>query len=185
MAAFASVDQLRSFIGDSGFDSARAQLILDAVSDAIRDTLGWTVTEEADRVLTLDGDGDKHLFLPSLRLTAVSSVVEDGKALTLNIDYVWRENGTLTRVAGDPCSPTPWTCRPRAVTVTFTHGYPEAIVPGVFRAVTLDHAAPFTSNPGGALKSETIGQVSLTYADVRAQTKAGDDSRLDRYRIIW
>lgn len=182
MAAFASVDELRSFIGDQALDSARAQLILDGVSDAIRDELGWNVLEETT-TLTVDGEGRTHLFLPTLRLTAVISVMEDGVALVDSTDFTWRGNGTLTRVSGDPCSLSRWTCRPRGVVVTITHGYPVA--PGVFKAVTLDHASVFANNPGGALKSETIGQVSLTYADVRSQTSAGKDARLDHYRITW
>lgn len=181
MSPFATAEELRLFVGNPSLDSARAQLILDGVSDAIRGELGWSVTEETDVELTLDGRGSRRVFLPTLRLTAVSSVTEEGAALVDGQDFVWSGNGTLTRIDGDMRRPARWSLLPRSVVVVFSHGYPAAEIPGVFRTVTLEHAAKFAPT-GQAVRSERVGVVQLTYADVMAATTAGSDPRLAQYR---
>lgn len=181
MAAFATVPDLQTWLDDTAVDTAQAQMLLDAVGDEIREALGWSVTEEADVTVTLDGSGDTKLLLPTLHLTAVASVTENGVALTAE-DYLLYEHGYLTRVSGH--CPINWTRRLQGVTAVFTHGYPDGQVPSVFQTVTLETAARMLENPGGALKSKTVGRVSLSYADAKAASTAGSDSRLDRYRLV-
>lgn len=182
MAAFATVSDLQASLGLAAIDNAQAQLVLDGISDEIRATLGWSVTEETGQVLTLDGTGDTDLFVPTLWLTAVTSVVEDGVTLASGTDYLRYNNGTLRRVASG--SPVNWTCKPLAVSVTYAHGYPAEQLPGVFKTVTLEYAGRVWHNPAGALKAKTVGRVSVTYADARAAAAgAGEDPRLARYRL--
>lgn len=179
MAAFATEGDLQTWLDDTVVDTAQAQMLLEAVSDEIRDSVGWSVTEEVV-TLTLDGPGDEKLLLPTLHLTAVTSVTEDSVALTAE-DYLLYERGYLTRMSGH--WPVKWTCRLQGVTVVFTHGYPDGQVPGVFQTVTLETVARMLDNPGGSLKSKTVGRVAVSYADAKAASKAGADSRLDYYRL--
>lgn len=182
MAAFATSGDLAAFLDDDGLNLATAELILTAVSDEIRDALGWSVTQETGVAATLDGPGHEDLLLPTLHLTAVTSVVEDGRTLALPADYLWYARGKLTRMSGG--EPIPWTSKRQGVVAIFTHGYPDGSVPGVFRTVTLEKAGQLVDNPGGLLKSKTVGRVAVTYADVRAAAAGvGDDPRLDYYRL--
>lgn len=181
MAAFATPDDLQAYLDEAGLDATRAQLILDVVSDEIRDALGWSVTEEPGVTVTLDGSGDDTLLLPTLHLTAVASVSENGTALAADDDYLVYAEGHLRRVSGG--FPVDWTDRLQGVTVTFTHGYPDGSVPGVFKTVTLETVGRMWDNPAGALKSRTVGRVALSYADVKATVPPIEDSRLDHYRL--
>lgn len=181
MAAFATSGDLAAFLEDDGLNLASAELILTAVSDEIRDALGWSVTQETGVVAMLDGPGDEELLLPTLHLTAVTSVVENGVTLTA-ADYLVYRRGALARVANGEAIL--WTSKRQGVTVIFTHGYPDGSVPGVFKTVTLETAGRLVSNPGGTLKSRTVGRVAVTYADVRAAAAGvGEDPRLDFYRL--
>lgn len=180
MAAFADVDELRTLLDEPDLDEDRAQMLLDAISDQIRDELGWSVTAEAGVKVTVDGSGDEKLLLPTMHLTSVSSVVEDGSPLS-GEDYLVYRAGYLTRaVSGFAID---WTRRLQGVAVTFDHGYPEGSLPAVFRMVALEAVARMWDNPAGSLKSRTVGRVAVTYADMRAAVGAVDDPRLDTYRL--
>lgn len=92
----------------------------DAACRAVRDYCGWHVAPSVSHTLTLDGPGGTLLVLPSLRVTDVAEVTNDGTALT---DPEWSEAG-MVRTGR-------WTQRFRGVTVTLTHGYdkcPEDIL---------------------------------------------------------
>lgn len=177
---FATVDELRSYTDTPDLDADRAQLILTAISDEIRDVLGWPVTAQTGVTRVLDGSGDVRLLLPTRWLTGVSQVIENGVALTA-ADYLPHPHGYLIRLHRQHHHR--WTCREQAVAVTYDHGYPPGEVPGVFKTVTLETAGRLLANPGGALKSATSGRESLTYADIRAQVPAVDDARLTVYQI--
>lgn len=180
MAAFASPDDLE--ILSPGIDSALAQLLLDLVSDEIRAELGWSVSAETDQVLVTNGAKESpYLFAPTLRLTAVSSVVEDGDTLTADTDYVWETNGTLTRVQSG--YPIPWCNKPLSVAITYDHGYAADVLPGVFRAAACKAAAGLADNPSGVLKSKTVGQISWTYADGSQAPPPSEDPRFSRYLL--
>lgn len=180
MAAFATVENLGDYLGDPGLDTGQAQIILDAVSDEIRDTLGWAVTQETGVTATLDGPGDEKLLLPTLHLTAVSSVVEDDKTLTAE-DYLLYERGYLRRVVNG--FGIDWTDRLQGVTVVFDHGYASDSLPGVFKMVTMEYAAKVCGNPAAIPHTRTVGRVSVSYTDIRSMLPPIDDARLDYYRL--
>lgn len=180
MLPFATVDDLQTFLGDGGLDGARAALILESVSGEIRNQVGWSVTEETGVEVVLDGSGIDELLLPTLHLTAVTSVTENGATLG-TADFLVYGRGSLRRVVGG-CA-VAWTSRPKAVAVVFDHGYPVGSVPAVFKSVTLEAAGRMTDNPGAALKSKTVGRVAITYADVKTAVSAAADGRLDFYRL--
>lgn len=180
MTAFASPDDLE--ILSPGIDSALAQLLLDLVSDEIRAELGWSVSAETDQVLVTNGAKESpYLFVPTLRLTEVTDVTEDGIALVADTDYVWDTNGTVTRVRSG--YPVPWCDKPLSVEITYDHGYAADLIPGVFRSVALQTAAGMADNPSGLLKSKTVGQISWTYADGSQAPPPSEDPRFSRYLL--
>lgn len=85
---------------------------------AARQHCGWPVTPPVtDDVATVDGGGGRVLSLPTLHLTAVSEVVEDGVELDL-AGIRWNSRGELRKRNGMP-----WL---GDVEVTFSHGYASA-----------------------------------------------------------
>lgn len=158
MAPLANVPDLEARLQRSVTSSA-AILALDGASAQIRDDVGWSITAETGVSLTLDGTGERSLWLPTLYLTDVVSVVEDGVPLTVVDDFDWTSYGRLIRVGG--C----WPDKPRSVVVTIDHGYP-ADSPKVVkpRDICLSLAGRMVDNPSGLLRSSTVGGVSQVYA---------------------
>ena len=154
MAAFATPSDLASFL-QKDVDTATATLALNIATGKIRDECGWSITQEVGAVVTLDGEGERALWLPSLLVTAVASVVENGITLTVVTQFDWTPYGKLIRVGR--C----WTCKPRSVVVTFTHG--EATAPDTVKGISLSLAGRLYDNPGG-LRSYSVGAVSETFA---------------------
>lgn len=115
----------------------------DAV-DAARDYCGWHLAPTVDQTLILDGPGGWFLPLPSMKVLSVS-VIEDGKPLQLDGDYVLsRQSWGLIRTRG--C----WSCKPASIKVDLEHGY--ATLPRAVRAVALslvDGAAAYGSVQAG------------------------------------
>lgn len=82
----------------------------------IRGYCGWQIFPEVDETLTLDGSGTCSMVLPSLRITAVSDLVNDGTAVEPN-NYDWSESGIIELRCGR------FTRRLRGVTLTVASGY--------------------------------------------------------------
>lgn len=159
LATFASPAELAAHLQVASVDTASATLALDNASQQIRDELGWSVSEQEDVVADLDGPGGWTIWLPTQRLTAVTTVIEDGVTLTVLTQYDWTFSGRLIRVGGS------WSCKPRALTVTYTHGWPAASEQlRTAKAACLIRAGLVYENPR-AVRSYTVGGVSETYAD--------------------
>jgi len=154
MAAFATPSDLASWL-QRDLDTATATLALNIASADIRKTVGWSISQESGVVVTLDGSGARSLWLPSLLVTAVASVVEDSTTLTVVTGFDWTTYGRLIRVGRD------WTYKPRSVVVTFTHGYTTN--PDDVKGICLTLAGRVYDNPT-ALRSYTVGGVSETFA---------------------
>jgi hypothetical protein len=180
VTAFATPAEVRLFLDDEGLDEDRLTLVLGVISDEIRNAVGWSVTQEADVVAVVDGPGVTELLLPTLHLTSVASVIEDGVLLDES-RYLRYRHGVIKRVEG--AIPVRWTRRLQGITVTYTHGYPADAVPGVFKAIALDLVGRVADNPAGILKSRTVNKVAVSYADIRTLVGPIDDRRLDVWRL--
>jgi hypothetical protein len=125
----------------------------------------------------LDGSGLALQFLPSMHVTAVASVVDDGATLVDGTDFAWSTQGWLQKLT---CGAFSW--KPRSVVVTLTHGYDE--IPDDVQAV-IDRLAARASSDAGALRQ--VGQVA--YATTTAGVGVGgaltdfDKAQLRPYRI--
>lgn len=152
MAALATPTELAGFL-QQDLDTYSATQALDVASQAIRDHCGWTISEETVTDKVLDSYGEHSIWLPTLLLTAVGSVVEKGTTLTVVTDYDWTSYGRLIRSGR-------WPNEARSVTVTYTHGY--AIVPDSVKGICLAAAARRYQNPS-QIRSLTVGAVSESY----------------------
>ncbi len=149
MAAFASSTDLQNWLQLSSINSAAATLALDIASSAIRSFCGWSISQETGVTGVLDGSGNRWLWLPTLKLTAVTSVKVNGDPLTVVTDFDWTSYGKLIHRG---C----WPRTARSVEVVYTHGY--ATVPDVVKGACLVAATLLYKNPEFvSSRSETMG----------------------------
>lgn len=94
---------------------------LSAALRAVRSYCGWHVTPvRTAQVVTIDGPCSRLLVLPTLRLTALTALVEDG--VTVDVGALeWSSRG-LVRKAGRGW----WTGRFGGITATMSHGFDSA-----------------------------------------------------------
>lgn len=97
------------------------EVALAAAVRAARTYCGWHVAPlRTAQVVTIDGPESRLLVLPTLRLTELTALVEDG--VTLDVDTLeWSSRG-LVRKPGRGC----WSGRFGGITVTMSHGFADA-----------------------------------------------------------
>lgn len=143
----------------------------------VRAYCGWHIAPvRTDDVLVMDGSGATVQQLPSLRVTAVSEVTNDGTVLDVVNDLEWSADGYM-RVPGR------WTHKLRGVTAKITHGY--ATMPDEVQAVIDDLIARENSNPGAA---QQVGQVRFAVSLVSGAALGGalspyEKEKLNTYRL--
>lgn len=139
--------------------------------------------ESASWSETFDG-GYGVLFLRGWPVTAVTSVTEDGVALTVDDDFKWYANGKLIRLASD--RQTAWRIlKAQSIVVSYTGGYeagtPELkhlgslcaeVVARAFRRGAASAATP--AGTAGAIQSVSLeGSDTITYATASGESVAG------------
>lgn len=125
-----------------------------AASALIRAYCGWHIAPSITETITLDGKGGSILVLPSLRVTAITTVVADGVTLAASA-YSWSQSGLVERVGG--C----WPRKLRSIAVTFTHGYAETPLE-VRQFMKLLAESGAGSSP---IATAQVGQVRVTYSE--------------------
>lgn len=98
----------------------RTTMLLGAALAAARSYCGWHVIGERTVTMTLDGPGSPLLVLPTLRLTDIAALTEDGQIID-PLTLEWSELGLVYKAARAR-----WTRRYRGITATITHGFTEA-----------------------------------------------------------
>ena len=88
---------------------------------AARRYCGWCVTPPETVTITVDGPGGPVLSLPTLWLSTLSAVSENGVALDVADLYVSKSRGQVMKKSGGW-----WTSRPGGLSVTMTHGLTTA-----------------------------------------------------------
>lgn len=119
-----TIEEYRAFVDGTDIEQTR----LDAVTSAVRGFCGWHIAPSRRETLILDGNGSSALLLPSLHVTEVHAVRENGIELD---DVQWSEKGMLRH-------PSLWTDRWRGVEVDLTHGHataPAEITAAIFDLV--------------------------------------------------
>lgn len=124
----------------------------------------WHVTPVATETRTFDGPGGRTLILPTLNLSALTAVMNDGTEVTPE----WSEIG-IVRLDGG-C----WTCKLRGITLTMSHGYADV---DDFLGVVATMA---TRTWESGVISAQSGQVSRTWSP---DLLPGDRRTLDAYRL--
>ncbi|MET9286498.1 hypothetical protein [Nocardia beijingensis] len=173
-APLLSLTEYQELIAGTEIEQAR----LDGVIGDIRDYCGWHIAPAATETITLDGTGATIVQIPTLQLSAVASVTENGVVLQVT-EYEWSADGTLRRLPLGRC----WTNRYRGVVVECTHGFDE--VPAAIVSVVLDATSDALSTPVGAggEMPETMGPFTFGGTKGAGAFTAAQLRVLDRYRV--
>ena len=156
----------------------RLQAAAEGASAAIRAYCNWHVAPVAKQTLILDGPGGVELDLPTMRVSSIMRIHNNNRLISPQ-DYSWSQLGNVRLHGGV------WTTRYRGVTVTLTHGLPQA--PDVIQ-VGLAVAARHLANPTGVVR-EQAGQVAVQYTAGTGDASGGfgllgsEEQILNNYRI--
>lgn len=150
---------------------------LERAEQAVRDYCGWHVAPVVTETLTLDGPGDPRVFLPSLKVLAISAVRVSGDLVDPS-GYTWTADGVLRRLTGT------WPYLGQAIEVDLEHGHNPAEVAWIVGQV----AERIEAAPAGAsvLSRATVGQRQLEFRPTAGMVGllAAEREALAPYRII-
>lgn len=157
MGDFLKTFEVPASVSDQASDTELANAIKMA-EGAIRTYCGWHISEQSVTAQVVEPVG-RHVFLPTLHLTAVSAVVEDGTALTVGTDYRWKAHGELSRVSRY------WSTEWEGVSWSGAHGYangsPELLT---VKQVTLAVVARLLDTPNERATGYQAGMISESFA---------------------
>lgn len=150
---------------------------LDQAEALVRSFCGWHVAPPRTETLEIRGRGRALLALPSLHVTAVTSITDDGTLLTDDEDYVWSEAGVITHQSAFGSE---------LVEIVFTHGY--VTPPGEVTAIVQAVAQRAIDNPGSKPRvqdgpfADTFSQSGFNQAPALVLLDSEKET-LRRYRI--
>lgn len=132
---------------------------------SIRAYCNWHIAPNVSETITVDGPGCSTLFLPTLHLTELTAVTNDGAPVA---DPEWSESGMVRGAS--------WSSRFRGVTVTMTHGYED------WPAELVTTAAELIT----AFRREGANSVVTNSHQIRFEGPMSERQRdvLDRYRLM-
>src|SRR5690606_34189170 len=139
---------------------------------AARRFCGWHVTPEREDVLTLDGPGGRLLRLPTLKLTTLTSIVDDDQVY-LEEDLRVSGTGMVTKRDG-----TLWSDKLGAIQVTMSHGFDAA---PDFDAAVLSYIDRSSLAPSGG-RARVIGPFQYDSDIVDGVFSTVERSLLEQYR---
>ena len=191
MSELVTLEQLAGFL-QRDLDEADAwtgQLLLDGAEALVREYCGWHIAPSRTETVTVDGTGSTLVGLPTMWLTDLTAVTEDGNPVDLST-VMWSVDGILEKRAWASWTGSawwPWTTTRRGITATITHGHASCPL----WLVTLVCALAGRSLQATVgVRSESSGGESVTW-DVPAFGLGGslvlldaDRRMLDRLRIF-
>lgn len=146
---------------------------LDQAEALVRSYCGWHIAPSRTETVTVYPTPDGRLLLPSMYVTAITSITEQGGTALAAEDFRFFPHGEVQRLdLGWSWSPSPG-----GVNVVFTHGYdlPPADVTAIVQAL----ATRAIGNTAG-LKSKGVGPFTETYSTELLPLERGT---LAQYRI--
>lgn len=183
MAELTAAD-LSTFTGGRLPNNSATTDLLNAALAAARRWCGWHVSPVlTGDVVDMDGPGGQVLSLPTLNLTAVTGLTENGVAVDVTKVDVSRRKGCVYKQSGR-C----WSNRFGAISATITHGFTELEAADWRRAV-LELADRMSKQESS--ERDTDDMIMKQIDDVQYQWAAGiisTDQRLSglfsQFRIL-
>lgn len=158
-----------------GFQKTPAETAMQIV----RNYCGWHIGPPVRETLTLDGNGQNKMALPSNRVSHVHALAFDGVPVT---DFRVSSNGWLKLPKGQV-----FPDEPGSVTVTLTHGHEDLeVVAKVINSL----AARAQMGAGGIIASQRAGTQSVAYG-MRGGEATGvtllqqEKEELAPYKLWW
>lgn len=180
-----TVDDVVAYTNGALADNDETARMLAAVLAAARTYCRWPVTPAVtDDVVTLDGPGDQLLALPTMQLTDLTELTEDGVALDVDA-LLWQPAPAGRPVRATVYKPfgAYWSGRRGAITVTMTHGFDTA---ADFNAAVLDavnRMAQAKSRVDPALIEKRVDDVDYRWSETVVAAMF-DESLLGPYRLV-
>jgi len=162
--ALCSVSDVEQFLQvdlNSTVEASVTNTFIPYVDAAIKRYLGHDV-EQATYTETFDGNEQQDLFLRHVPVASITSITEDGNALTEGneSDYVSYSNGRLRRIV------IRWSgIKPKNISVTFVGGYEAADIPEQIKQTSARAAARLIMTSLQVSAKADTGQVSSHLAD--------------------
>lgn len=135
----------------------------DSACEAVRDYCGWHIAPSVTEEVTVDGSGGSIQILPTLRLTGITTITNDGHVV---VQPEWSRDGIVRGC---------WTGKFRGVVATITHGY-DACPAEVFSVIR--EMIDAQSRVGVSQVTNGSHQVSFEVSPDTRQRRI-----LDRYRL--
>ena len=156
MPLYATPAQLSARLGGRAIPEPLATALLEEASALVDDWVGYPLTLQAGYVETFVGNGLDRLYLPR-RFTSVDSVALGGTALAAG-------GWTFDQAAHSLRASVGVWYRGLAVTVAGSSGYAPGALPFAVRAVVLAAAGRAVDNPTGGVRSDNLGDHSITFS---------------------
>jgi hypothetical protein len=174
---FISAQDVVDYLGRGVASDPGLVLATDAACDTVRTFAERTFNQIVGGTVILDGTGTDALVLPEQPVTAAGTVLVNGSQIT---DYMLTQEGVLLRgTAGGEPRPV-WPCGRQNVTVVCDHGYATVDFPRDVKMVALALASRLVVQ--GVTVSETVGDVSVSYAGPATDLTKGEQMILRKYR---
>lgn len=158
-------------IGDlSDYQSKDPQQALDAALALVRSYCGWHIAPSETATLSVWSTDGRTLSLPTLALTGITSVIQDGATIA-STAYTFESYGVVNGYFG----------RSTKVTVAFTHGY-EAM-PADVKNVVLGLAQRSISDNRGLVPRVGAGQSVVVMENYGSQLSEADKDKLNPYGL--
>jgi hypothetical protein len=180
MAELAPAD-LPAAVRDRFEDDDAAQLAIDTALLAARRFCGWHVSPVRTETVTLDGPSGRVLSLPSLNVTAVTSLIECGVAADVAKLDVSQRKGTVEKYPYGF-----WTGRNGAITVSFIHGFAEEEALDWRRAIValVGSWSETSMRDGSDLKRMKVDDVEYEWFETAVSTDSELSQRFTSFRIL-
>jgi len=159
-----SVEDVKVFLkGDQGIDDELIKQAIEAISARFASHIGvYSLREDTYTGQILDGPGEKYLYLPNWPVSSITSLSEDGTALTEGADYDFvldEAAGIVERIG------TNWINKRKAITITYEAGYTisgsTATLPYALKEVALIEVGRMIQ----ALQHKLWGETSRSFGE--------------------
>jgi hypothetical protein len=169
--ALVTADEVDSYIqNQNATNDTVIEYIINAVSQMFSTYCDRAFITATYTALKLDGNGRSDFYLPNWPVTLLSSIAEDGVALTVDVDfYADLPHGILSKARWNwPWYDVTakWTTKPQGILVTYTAGYTQAgtlpadLKLAALKEIARQYQAFITKDTGDASRSVQGSSVS-------------------------
>ena len=189
--ALTSLARVKEFLNISGStDDDRINTLIAAVSAEIQGAIGRKIIQATVTDERVDSIGDHVIGVNEYPIISVSSLSEDGTALTEDTGFEMKAQdlarGQIVRLSGG--DPTAWASGRRIVTVTYSHGYatvPEDIKQAATELVAFDYNSEKPTGARFGMRGKALDAGGSSDYLTRGEVWDAQRHRLAAYRRAW